>query len=31
MEKLSAQLVDLSAKQLDGVVAWLAVRKKPID
>jgi len=31
MEKLGAQLADLSAKQLDGVAAWLAVRKKPID
>jgi len=31
MEKLGAQLVDLSAEQLDGVAAWLAVRKKTID
>lgn len=31
MEKLGAQLVDLNAEQLDGVAAWLAVRKKTID
>jgi len=29
MEKLGPQLVDLSAKQLDGIAAWSADRKKP--